>query len=96
MIDLTPILKAVLVLLAVAITFYVLPWLKAKLGKEKFNELKSWAEIAVKAAEQIFDGPGKGEEKKAYVLAFIESMGFTVDAEAIENLIESAVLELNK
>lgn len=96
MIDLTPIIEAVIALLAALITAYAVPWLKAKLGEKKFNEMKGWVVIAVNAAEQIYDGVGRGEEKKAHVLAFLKSKGYTIDAAEIDNLIESAVLELNK
>lgn len=96
MIDLTPIIEAVIALLAAVITAYAVPWLKAKLGEKKFNEMKNWVVIAVEAAEQIYDGVGRGEEKKAHVLAFLKSKGYTIDAAEIDNLIESAVLELNK
>lgn len=39
-------------------------------------------------------GPGRGAEKKAYVLKFLNDRGYTVDMDAIENLVEAAVYEL--
>lgn len=50
--------------------------------------------VAVTAAEQIYIGSGRGEEKKAYVLEFMNSKGFTVDMDALDKLIESAVYAL--
>lgn len=50
--------------------------------------------IAVSAAEQIYVGSGRGEEKKAYVLEFLNSKGFTVDMDSLDKLIESAVYAL--
>ena len=47
--------------------------------------------IGVAAAEQLYKGQGRGEEKKKYVLEFLASMGFTVDEEAINAAIEAAV-----
>ena len=41
-IDLTPIVEAIIALLAAVITAYALPWLKARLGNEKFDQLSSW------------------------------------------------------
>ena len=43
----------------------------------------------------IYTESGMGQQKKAYVLEFLNSKGFTVDVDSIENLIESAVLDLN-
>lgn len=42
----------------------------------------------------IYAGTGRGQEKKEYVLKFLNSKGFTLNTDEIENLIESAVLEL--
>lgn len=47
--------------------------------------------VAVTAAEQIYVGSGRGSEKKQYVLEFLNSKGFTVDTNVLDNLIESAV-----
>lgn len=94
MIDLTPIVEAVIVLLAVIITAYAVPWLRNKLGTQRFNELKSWVEIAVEAAEKIFNETGMGKAKKQYVLEFLEAQGFIVDANEIDAFIESAVYNL--
>lgn len=55
----------------------------------------AWAKIAVAAAEQIYCGVGRGEEKKNYVLNFLMKKGFTLDTESINNAIEAAVKQLN-
>ena len=94
MIDLTVIMEAVVTLIIAAISAFVIPWLKRKISAEKLAEVAEWVQIAVTAAEQIYNGPGRGEEKKAYVLEFLTSKGYTVDMAAIVNLIEAAVYEL--
>ena len=94
MIDLTDVFRAIITLLVSIITIFVLPILKEKWGESKLEEIKKWVAIAVQAAEQIFEGPGRGEEKKKYVIEFLESKGFTFDEETINNLIESAVYDL--
>lgn len=94
MIDLTPILEAVLSLAAAAITAFVIPFLKRKLTQDQQREINSWVKIAVGAAEQIFVGPGRGDEKKAYVLTWLERQGYTVDEEKLDAMIEAAVHEL--
>ena len=53
-----------------------------------------WVKIAVKAAEMLYAGQGRGEEKKTYVIEFLNSKGYTLDISSIENMIEAAVLEI--
>ena len=55
-----------------------------------------WVNVAVEAAEMIYTGTGRGEEKKQYVLDFLNSKGFTLNTAEIENLIEPAVLQLKQ
>ena len=45
------------------------------------------------AAEQMYRSGG-GQEKKAYVLAFLEGRGYRMDDEAVEMAVEAAVLDL--
>ena len=89
-IDLTGVASALLGLLATLLTAYVLPWLKAKLGAEQYNNTMSIIRILVKAAEKIFTGPGRGGEKLDYVKREMEKRGMTYD----ESKVEAAVWEL--
>lgn len=94
MIDLTEIISAVIGLIATALTTFLIPYLKQKLSAEQFSEMQMWVNIGVKAAEMLYTGTGRGEEKKAYVVEFLETKGYTLDAASIENMIEAAVLEM--
>ena len=95
LVDLTPFFQAVLGVIAVAITTFVLPWLQKKLNAEKLAELARWVQIAVTAAEQIYKGSGRGAEKKAYVLQFLRDKGYELDSGALAGqvnaMIEAAV-----
>lgn len=95
-IDLTNAIGAIITLCVFALTAFLLPWLRQKLGAQKTEELTYWVKIFVQAAEQLFRESGMGQEKKAYVLARLQEKGYTVELEAIEDMIESAVLELNR
>lgn len=95
-VDLTEIVKAVITLILALISAYLVPYIKTKVDAGKFEKIKAWVKVAVEAAEMIYVGTGRGEEKKAYVLEFLKSKGFTLDMTSIDNLIESAVLELQK
>lgn len=93
-IDLTPVLEAAISLCAALITIVLIPMLKQKLSKGRLDEIKTWVGAAVAAAEQIYKGSGRGDEKKAYVLQFLKDKGYTVDLDAVDKLIESAVYAL--
>ncbi len=93
--DITPIVQAVFALVAAIITAIVIPWIKFKTTKEQQEEIKQWVKIAVAAAEQIFVGQGRGEEKKQWVLEFLSKYNLKVDLDAIDAMIEAAVWELN-
>ena len=94
MIDLTEIIIAVIGLIATILTTFLIPYLKQKLSAEHFAEVQMWVNIGVKAAEMLYTGTGRGEEKKAYVVEFLKTNGYTLDATSIENMIEAAVLEM--
>lgn len=95
MFDITPIVEAILALVAVVITSIVIPYIKKRTTTEQQKELVAWVKIAVTAAEQIYVGTGRGPEKKMYVVEWLADRNITVDTNQIDALIESAVYELN-
>ena len=58
------------------------------------DEIVKWVNVAVEAAEQIYNGSGQGKEKFAYVSEWI-SKKFKISETDLKNIIESAVYELN-
>ena len=66
--DVTSVVEAVLALVGAIITCVLVPYIKSKTTAEQQKEINAWVKIAVSAAEQIYKGQGRGEEKKAYVL----------------------------
>jgi hypothetical protein len=93
-IDITGVANAAIALIAAVITAFVIPWIKSKTTAAQFEKIETWVTIAVEAAEQIYTGSGRGAEKKAYVVEFLNSKGFSIDAEALDKLIEAAVFNL--
>ena len=89
-IDLTSIANAVIALIATIITAFVIPWIRSKTTAAQFEKIKMWVTVAVEAAEQLYTGSGRGAEKKAYVVEFLNSKGFKIDAETLDKLIEAA------
>ena len=92
--NITPVMEAAITLLLAVLTYVLVPMIRAKLNTDQLATIKMWVQIAVNAAEQIYNESGKGREKKAYVVAFLESKGFKLDPDSLDKLIESSVLEL--
>ena len=94
MTDLTPIVQAIISLAVALVTAFIIPWIKTKLNQSQLDSIQAWAAIAVQAAEQIYSST-QGAEKKQYVLDYLTNKGFKIDANSINVLIESTVLELH-
>lgn len=92
--DITNVVKAVFALLAIVVTTIVVPYIKSKTSAAQQKEISAWVAVAVSAAEQLYKGSGRGAEKKAFVLDWLEKHGITVDASKIDAMIESAVYVL--
>ena len=109
-IDITPIVNAALALIGAGVSVFLIPWLKKQTTEAQRKELTAWVKIGVAAAEQLYVGQGRGEEKKffakweedngpivkkQYVLDFLKQKGFKVDEESVVNAIEAIVKQLN-
>lgn len=95
MTDITPIVIAFVSMVFAIIGIFLIPFVKSKVGDEKFKDISKWVQIAVNAAEQIYNESGMGEVKKEYVLEFLKKRGITMDIDSIDALIESEVYKLN-
>lgn len=82
-INLTPILQAIIGLLAALITYRLIPWIKARTTASQQEMMRAAVRVAVFAAEQIY-GSGKGEEKLDYAFKWLEDRGYTVSRAEIE------------
>ena len=95
MTDLTPIVNAVITLIAAIVTTFLIPWIKSKIDAAKLAQIVERVGTAVRAAEQIYNVSGKSKKKKQYVLDFLADKGFTLDPNSINAMIEAAVKNLN-
>lgn len=93
-INITPIVEAIIALMGTLITVFLIPYIKRKVGAENMAEFLRWVDIAVAAAEQLYDST-QGDVKKQYVLAFLESKGIDFDVDEIDTAIEAAVNKLH-
>ena len=92
--NITPIIEAVFALIAAIVTAVVVPYIKSRTTAAQQTETAAWVRIAVTAAEQSYNGTGRGQEKKKYVEDWLKAHGVTVDSEKLDAMIESAVYEL--
>ena len=96
MIDLTPIVNAIITLAGLLLTTFLIPYIQLKVSTEKLTQVKKWASVGVKAAEMIYQESGMGDVKKKYVRKFLESKGYKLDIETVDALIESTVRDMQQ
>ena len=92
--DYTNIITAVITLLTALVSAFLIPWMKERIGAEKLAKWQQYVDIAVRAAEQLYNATD-GAEKKAYVLRYLASKGIQFDSDTVDKMIESAVLTLH-
>ena len=93
-INITPIAQAIIALAAALISTFIIPWIKSKATNEKTADFLRWVEIAVAAAEQLYESTD-GEAKKDYVVNYLRGKGIIMNEEDVENAIEAAVIKLH-
>lgn len=95
-IDITQIAIALIGLIGAAITTFLIPWLRSKTTAAQQDQLMAWVHIAVTAAEMLYTGSGRGEEKLEYVKNWLAERGITYDEQTIRAAIEAAVWGLKQ
>lgn len=94
------IILALIPIIGIAISSFLIPWLRANTNATKLDEITKWITFAVKAAEQIILGDKMGAEKKAfvvdYIMGLLEKKKIKLTEEQLDILIEAVVLELKK
>ena len=93
-VDLTPLLQAVIAIAATMVTGWLLPWIKAKTTEKQRENVAALTRTVVFAAEQMF-GAGHGDEKLRFALEQMQRAGYKVDADLLRASIEEAVKEMN-
>lgn len=92
--DMNDVVKVLISLFAALMTCFIVPLIKSKTTSAQFTQIQLWVRIAVQAAEQLFKGSGRGQEKKQYVLEFLLGKGVKIDEDVLDALIESTVFDL--
>lgn len=89
-------LEVVLTLAVAVITGVVVPYIRSKIETDKLSKLDYYIKLGIRSAEQIFDGDGKGEEKKKYVVNYIteiinRNLKIDITPEELDTIIEGMV-----
>lgn len=95
MIDLTPIINAIIAVLGALALRYVVPWVMERTTAAKRENLLKWVEIAVAAAQQLYY-QSDGQKRLEHALGILEGKGFDVNDEAVLSAVEAAVLKLHQ
>lgn len=88
--------KILVALLGALVTYYVIPYIKAKTTKEQREDAIFWTKMAVRIAEEIYEQRGQGALKKEYVVEFLNKNGMKISIEQMDFLIDVIVTEYNK
>ena len=90
-------IKLAVMLGALLITRYVVPWIKKRIKAEEMNDIEKWAKKAVLKAQQVFKTK-PGDDKKAYVTKFLKELliakNIALSDEQLDILIEAAVKQM--
>lgn len=91
------IIKVIVMLAALVITRYLVPWIKEKIGADKLAEAEKWAKYAVLKAQQVL-WEESGADRKAYVTEFLKEIliakNIALSDEQLDVLIEAAVKQM--
>lgn len=90
----TKLVEAIVTVVVVIISAYVIPWLKNKVGEDKYATIIEFAEIVVRSAEKIYT-PEQWQEKKKYAVNLViekaKNLGIDLSVEEVNAIIEGAV-----
>lgn len=93
-------ISAIITLLCVIVSGYVIPYMQQKIGQEKLEKFCYYVTVAVRCAEQIY-APEDWRKKKAYVFDYAkkvakDKLGIDLNDDDIDIIIEGIVNEVKK
>ncbi len=91
------VIKIVVMVAALLISRYLVPWLKEKIGADKLAVAEKWVKYAVLKAQQVL-WEKDGQDRKAYVVEFLKEIliakNIALSDEQLDVLIEAAVKQM--
>ena len=92
-IDLTPIIEAVIGIVAALVSLYLIPWLKSRTTAQQQEYIRVAVEVAVYGAEKLY-GAGRGEEKLNYARQRLLDMGIDIDFDRLKVYVDAAIKKM--
>ena len=92
--NITEVFAAIAYLIVALLSLLVIPAIKSRVGAENMDNFLKWVDIAVAAAEQLYEST-QGKAKKEYVLSYLIEKGYDVDEAELEMVVEAAVNRLH-
>lgn len=90
----TGLTKAIISVVLILVSAYVIPWLKSYVGQNKYDMVIEFAEIVVRSAEKMYT-PEEWAQKKAYAVNMLskkaKELGLEIGEKEINAIIEGAV-----
>lgn len=88
------VLRLVVLLAVFAVTCYLIPWIRGKIGQDRLDEITKWVNTAVLMAQQVYDAR-TGAERKAIVVDLLKDIliakNISISDKQLDILIEAAV-----
>lgn len=88
------VLRLVVLLAVFAVTCYLIPWIRGKIGQDRLDEITRWVNAAVLMAQQVYNAK-TGAERKAIVVDLLRDIliakNISISDEQLDILIEAAV-----
>lgn len=93
LIDLTPLVGSVALLILALVTSKVIPYLQTKMTNEQLARAKMFVEIGVYAMEKVW-GSGNGEEKLDGVETFLAENGIKLDTNVLLSMVDAEIKKM--
>lgn len=92
--NITELFEVLIYVVVAILSVYVIPVIRNKYNSQELETFLTWVDIAVAAAEQLYDATD-GSKKKMYVMNYLTMKGFTVETAELDLAIEAAVNRLH-
>ena len=88
------ILRLVVLLAVLVVTYYLIPWVRGKIGQDRLDEITKWANAAVLMAQQVYAAK-TGAERKVIVVDLLKDIliakNISISDKQLDMLIEAEV-----
>lgn len=90
-------LRLVVLLAVFAVSCYLIPWIRGKIGQDRLDEITRWVNTAVLMAQQVYNAK-TGAERKAIVIDLLRDIliakNISISDDQLDMLIEAAVKQM--